>query len=76
MSQRDGQVDDDVDVIARQQVLDAIGLHAIFGGESLRALGQDIGAGDKIDRLKRRAAANICRRDDAGADDAHIKPVH
>ena len=48
----------------------------MLGGECFRALNQDIGAGDDLDRVKGRAAANICWRDIASSDDADVQCFH
>ena len=67
-----GQVDDDIDVIARQQVVHAASGQPMFGGECPRPVFDDIGAGGDLDDIKGRAAANISRRDVARADDANV----
>ena len=76
MSQRDGQVDDDINVVTRQQVIHAVGIQAMFVAEGLSPIDQDIGAGGQLDYIKRRAAADIGRRDIARSNDANIQCLH
>ena len=76
MRGRDGQVDDDVDFVAREQVIDAAGGQSVHGGERFRPLSENIGAGGDLDDIKWRAAFNIRRRDIAGADEANVQGLH
>jgi len=47
MRGRHRQVDDDVDIVAREQRLDAARRDAVLRSRCLRRLTADIGAGDK-----------------------------
>ena len=76
MGEGDSQVDDNVDVVARQQLVHAAGGQAVLGGEGLGAVGQDIGAGVELDHVKGRAAADVSRRDIARSDDADFQRLH
>ena len=73
MRRRDGQIDDDVNVVARQQIVHAVCDQTIFSGECPGAVDQDIGASGYLDDVKRRAATDIRRRNVAGADDAKFQ---
>ena len=68
MRGRDGEIDDNVDVVARQKIVHAIGGQAVFGGEVPRAIFDDIGASGQLDDRKWRAARDVCRRDIASSD--------
>ena len=72
VSERDSQVDDDINVVARQQVVHAIGGEAVVSGKCLGAIGQDIRAGCELDHVEWRAAADISRRDITRSDDADL----
>ena len=68
VSSGNGQVDNDIDVIPRQQVVNAKGAKSIFGGKRLRPIDYDVGASCHRNDIKGRAALDVSRRDIAGSD--------
>ena len=59
MDRRNGQVDDDVDVLGIEKVGDALGAHAIFLGPGFRRCMVDVGAGPDLDALEERRELEI-----------------
>ena len=64
------QVDDDVDVVRREQLVDGLGAQLELLGARLRRLHVDVGAGAHLDALEQRRQPEIGGRDVAAADDA------
>ena len=70
------EAEDDLDVLAREQLVDAAGGEPVLGGDPLRPRGVDVRAGDELDAVEPRRVVEIDTADGAAADQPDADVAH